>query len=31
MEMKLILTSIDRIESDFFEDALKKNNGFESI
>ncbi|EMY76409.1 hypothetical protein LEP1GSC060_0254 [Leptospira weilii serovar Ranarum str. ICFT] len=24
-EMKLILTSIDRIESDFFEDALKRN------
>ncbi|WP_061224563.1 hypothetical protein [Leptospira weilii] len=31
MEIKLILTSIDRIESDFFEDALKKNDRFESI
>ncbi|EMF89472.1 hypothetical protein [Leptospira santarosai] len=26
-EMKLILTSIDRIEADFFEDVLRKNDG----
>ncbi|PJZ59241.1 hypothetical protein [Leptospira barantonii] len=29
-EMKLILKSIDRIETDFFEDALKRNGKFET-